>query len=230
VTQFNNLNQQEIESSRHMSNQMLIVDNINQTINKNRQSPESNNALPIEVASCLSEEMHEQRQRGRKLVGSKSVLQTAHASTRNQGLMLGQSPYTGTTTQHTKERKVENRVGKKKGMTKSLTHTQLSISPNKYDKLMGSDMGLFKLQEPKPTTLTSQATDIKKNEERIPTHFQEEVQTGRSKLSIDSSQVFFKFEKTMREVRDSLNASPINYTQRRQPNKITSILEQPPSF
>ena len=41
----------------------------------------------------------------------------------------------------------------------------------------------------------------------------------------ESSQIFMKFEKTMKEVRDSLNVSPNNFTARRQTHQVPYISE-----
>ena len=44
-----------------------------------------------------------------------------------------------------------------------------------------------------------------------------------SKDSQSSQKIFMKFEHTLKQVKDSLNTSPINFT-RREPNKVNNIL------
>ena len=113
----------------------------------------------------------------------------------------------------TKDKKMCN----PKKLTKSFT--QLSISPQRRvpNFNLKLDLGLFKMNEQvrpqtslDPYIQSSQATDQKKNE----LHILPQEYTGRSHMSKNSasSQIFLKFEKTMKDVRDSLHHSPINYT------------------
>jgi hypothetical protein len=94
--------------------------------------------------------------------------------------------------------------------------------------LQDASQELFKVNEMQvntsfdPYQLSQPVTDQKRNEHRI-NRRNESARSYASKNS-ESSKILQKFEKTMKEVRDSLNHSPINFT-KRDPGRAPNILE-----